>query len=504
MKTSLSLFFINLILFSAFISTTSIRVQSFKSMFMNQIASGIFKSNQSSTARNKLLPSEANRGFKCLKIDYSSKNSFKKGTEAIPCARQGETCISQGLVIYMADGKFDFIVQSTAEHILCDSKLFPKIGDVNSANGVCFTQPLSEKKYKDNELIGQKYSSNRICKYHKQSTESDLTFLLQEDTINCGMNSESTKSKVKFVAKKNPSSRPSDADNACYCYSVNIPNVPLSSPYIPVRFSNAGFECINDNKGGCAGSFELNGCIGITEAKTCIRKLPKRYLKFAFNFYFNNEKWLCPSETGLDVAVRYYIDANSNIKISCLGRNGNDCFYNQNAQTVCEKVNSCKEAASESKELVCGSSKFINLYGHDGFNSPLNHFCKRAYAWLIYDGSTIDIPNAGAYYLNEDGVFGCVPNSEDPKVCLSKDSKYEEELSRFRANRKIKFNETILFCGKQLPFQYSTSNTSTSDKDNNIKCSSLVTHDQEGQFKVILNPKISEELLPKSSNNAKS
>lgn len=441
----LALFLITLISFSM-----SLKSHNHNSM-LHKIASSL-SDEPRKNVDTSMLPTFKNKGFKCLKIDFNLEKSNPLDAKA--CATEGETCTSKGVVIYMADGKFDIIVQNEPEHILCDKKNFKL---QNTSKGVCFTQNKVKNEYEENELIPEKFSSGKFCKYHKASIETEFLFLTQEESRKCSLeNDEKLKKNFVKLAKPTGSAAPG---KECVCYAVNIPKVALKSPYLPIRFNGSNFECLGGGNSGCGckGSFDKNTCLELTQNinNTCIKTLPERYYSLAYDFFFGENKWICPSVSGLQVAIKVEKPKDNEIKISCLGKTGNDCYYDENAEMVCQQVNRCTLAAKEFKPLTCGTNQFKEVWTHDGYDTPLPTFCKKAYAWLTYNDQ-IFLNDQKAMIMNEEGNHACLPNPLKPSECILKsDPKFNEEVTKFNTgeNRCNKLKE-LLWCGmKQMLFR---------------------------------------------------
>lgn len=446
-----------------------------KFLAMSEIAKGMLKVNTKLKQSNpKQLPSVNNRGFKCLRANLSKRSvgPISGIDEATLCGLQGESCVSKGVVIYKVDDIFDFIIQTTPSVIKCDIALF-KIQSKNSDDGACYTHKVIESKYKLKELIPPNYFSNRVCKFHKDKVESEFTFFRQDDSIACDTSVQSILKKT-FTLQTNPSQKAPDGDFTCYCYIIKIPNLVLINPYIPIRYSNSGFECLASNGADCFSTFDVDKCYSAIEEKIgcCIQKSPDSYLPYLYEYFFNKSKYICPSESGLNIAIRYEITQISNqfsYTISCLGRFGSDCFFDDNAESTCQRVNSCDEAKKEFKSLTCGSNSYKALWFHDGYNVPVGTWCKQANAWLNYDGKLTEIKDT-AFIMNPSGNFECLTNPDNPAECINKNSKtikYTDLVAQFNKDNSV-FQQRIP-CGKnELIFR--------SERSENI-CNFQIIHD---------------------------
>ena len=65
---------------------------------------------------------------------------------------------------------------------------------------------------------------------------------------------------------------------------------------------------------------------------------------------FFYDRWHCPSETGLKVAIRLN---EQTFRVECLSMNGRRCVTGIRAARLCQKANSCDKFARKVKPRTC-------------------------------------------------------------------------------------------------------------------------------------------------------
>lgn len=157
--------------------------------------------------------------------------------------------------------------------------------------------------------------------------------------------------------------------------------------------------------------------------------------------YFYN-RWICPSESGMKVAIMFSGDGHAN----CMSLSGTDCLYGDNAQLACNKVSTCKEFLSRIKPLKCGEAH-QSIWGDNGYHSRFNHWCKKAIAFLKYTGDFL-IPEATGVKciarLTSKGGLKC--KTVDGKACASNEADLKTLTKELNSGKTLE-------CGVDVDFE---------------------------------------------------
>lgn len=219
--------------------------------------------------------------------------------------------------------------------------------------------------------------------------------------------------------------------------------------FISTRISNKAIQCLSKDGKTCNKYEKKDSCaqdLSSSSSPEKIITLETTLVDQVAKFYFN--RWICPVESGLKTAVNFELDT-SGYKISCLGKNG-DCYYGDNADIVCRRVNECKEALKTFSTITCGTDEFIKNWDHNGFNTPVNTWCKNASAWLRFDSSVAIAEDKKGYLITNEGVNACIPNPDNNKECLSEND--QSILSKTIAlyNKDSAKFQNIILCDEKL------------------------------------------------------
>lgn len=233
---------------------------------------------------------------------------------------------------------------------------------------------------------------------------------------------------------------------------TNQSTTTVSSKFILTRLSNSEMQCITDDKKACLlfdDTSKCNSAVSKSSDSNKIMRLEKTYNDAVTQFYFN--RWICPDESGLPIAIQFSKkSAESSYTVSCLGKSGKDCYYNDNASYVCKRVNECSKAINNFIPLTCGTDAFKSTWFTDGFNTPLPTWCKKANAWLRFDASFSVSTDKKAFLLNDSGLTNCIPDPQSNKDCLvdNADGILQKSIS-YIAGDATKFN-SLLVCDERL------------------------------------------------------
>ena len=252
--------------------------------------------------------------------------------------------------------------------------------------------------------------------------------------------------------------------------------------FFPVRIINNGFQC-NKSKGtGCDTYNSRKNCLGSIQGNLNVKKFDKLDVElnsYALNYFFN--RWICPEESGLDIAVFYQLsDSKKDYSVSCLGRKGEDCFYDENAKEACKRITNCPEAKSEFVPVECASAVYKSTWDHDGYNTPLNTVCKRANGWLRFDSNiTITDDKKRAIMLMENGSNACISDPNKATECLAEnDNKILQKTIEYYDANPSNYNNLLVCSVKDVP-------ESTTDK-NHWCAKPLISPNDKGRFNLDL------------------
>ena len=191
--------------------------------------------------------------------------------------------------------------------------------------------------------------------------------------------------------------------------------------------------------------------------------------------YFN--RWICPFETGLNIAVRYERNGGK-YTVSCLSRKGNDCFYDELANEACKKVNSCEESKDEFKKIQCGTSDMKSKWDNNGFDTPLDTWCKRANAWLRFDSNiVVSADKSRGLILLPNGMTSCVPDTDDATICLAEGEKYALSKAVTKYDDDVTLFKTLLKCDIKAFPEATGVNTHWCSQ-------SMILPDEKGEFDI--------------------
>jgi hypothetical protein len=124
----------------------------------------------------------------------------------------------------------------------------------------------------------------------------------------------------------------------------------------------------------------------------------------AKKFFFN--RWHCPDETGLNLAVKF----SKNFGIKCLSKDGEECLLGQEAMKQCHWANNCgkKQMKILFSPKKCNEKDFKN-----------GNWCARSFAYFRHTGDFLCHSVTGlemAVKLSKSGKVQCL--SKDGKECL--------------------------------------------------------------------------------------
>lgn len=415
-----------------------------------------------------LSPNFNNKGFKC------AKSEPKTNRYAQLCANYGQACTSKGAVLFGPDENNSYLVvlKEKGSNVDCTKETFDLKTDKVVTNRKCFTSEIyNQIKVTKLTSIPQNKFAHRVC--YNKTAFSNYKLVKQLESLDCKISS--------FISNNT-------IENDCECYELDFPknDNQLKAFYTPIRLSriDTNFKCIktmsnkNDNESLCDFYGTRKSCIGAINGNikdSSIFNLEDSLNKTAVEYYFN--RWICPNESGLNVAVKYNLNKDyKTYNVNCLSRNGEDCFYEDNAKEACKRIINCPTSDKEFAELKTGDTIYSAKWGNDGFNTPMNTWGKAANAWLIFDG-TVNVlkDKSKAIVLNGNGANSCIPDSVNVGKCLAENdigilkktiNYYEEFPSNYN---------NLLSCGiKTFP---------ESIGDSNHWCSrSLVSPNDKGEF----------------------
>lgn len=466
-KFSLSLFLIALILISNinYSRTLKLGVNSFSnSSDQISLTSLSLNRNQNTddvTEISKPLPSFTNKGFKCIRHMPQEQLTTQ-------CESGTKNCISQGLVIYgpNADGNMEFKKIDAQVKYDCTPAYFnlDKIDKVS-----CYTYlPTLYQTLQENDKLSINKMNHSFCYVNDTKT---YTIVRQLESFTCD---KTTFPKIEGTL-------------TCNCFKgAQLLNTKLKPVFIPLRLttlnSNLEYQCIKSegknlfgkdvsckayrNISSCSDSIEKNSITieDIASLSTdALSIINLNIIKQSDRFYFDN--WICPQESGLDVAVKYSKSSDYEITISCLSnKSEEDCFYGEMANQHCLRINTCKEAETKDSygKVVCGTDKFTKAWGYNGFNTSLNTWCKNSYAWLKFD-SRIEIKNKRGIIMLPNGNNACIPSKE----VESKEKKEIQEANSIVLEKCLLDSETT-----NISKIISDYNTDSSLYQEVVKCNS--------------------------------
>jgi len=289
----------------------------------------------------------------------------------------------------------------------------------------------------NSQNIPATFYSDKICAYSNNGKTSSYRYFTNNDTRLCSSSDYDLTGAT--------------GNGACNCYPINLQNITLANAFIPNRVLNSTFQCIGGNAGTCSGYFDAASCfnsIQTVNSGTIIQKVNNANLYYDLHdFYFN--RWICPSESGLNVAVRYNKARSENsTSVSCLGRNGNDCFYGVNADQVCKRVLNCADSVNSFQALTCGTNQYQNIWFHNGFNTFQQTWCRGVFAWLRFAGDIANISGNGLL-TTPDGNNACIPQPLAPTQCFvdgTTNTTLANQISTYYSTPSNYVN--ILYCGQ--------------------------------------------------------
>ena len=173
------------------------------------------------------------------------------------------------------------------------------------------------------------------------------------------------------------------------------------------------------------------------------------WCKTAAKAFFNN--WICPSTTGLNVAIKLNSYSGN---VSCLSKTGDACYTDEQAEKACKKANACTDTELKRKifnELECGSAKFFDKYGNIGYNAKFNNWCRKAMTAYI-DKENFYYPEATGTSVilrfTEKSNPSCL--SADADTCLEYSTTPDETQKKYLSNILEKGLYTTITCGPEL------------------------------------------------------
>jgi hypothetical protein len=478
MKKSLSLFICALILVIKISLTFSITIQSslnltkeiFNSKRLNFSIKSKQKNSNSSSSLNSLsygesvssFPDFKNRGYKCIKI-----NPINKDSEISQCPQGDTKCTSKGALIYGPNSKGDMVLKYPfKDSYSCNPKDL-KLEGVDKIFCHSFEPTLSQTLAENQKLTINVFN-------HAYCALEDTTkyvFVKQGSDFKCEKSAYSIFSdldKIKTLS--------------CQCFIALFPNdKSLKIVYTPMRISNKDYKCLKANSSVgtvCEGYLNEEICAAKIEDPINVAQIitaTSDLIPSARAYYF--DRWICPFETGLNVAVRY--DRNgSKYTVSCLSRKGKDCFYDELANEACKKVNSCVESKDEFMKLQCGTAEMKSNWDNNGFDTPLDTWCKRANAWLRFDSSIIlTTDKSKGLILLPNGITACVPDSDNASTCLQEGEKFALTKLITKYDDDVTLFKSLLKCDVKA-FPESTT-------DSNHWCAqSMILPSDKGEFDI--------------------
>lgn len=466
----LSLFIICLILSAIIINSISVSNEKFNTFTLKKDdkKKDTKKDDDKEEEESKhvSIPTLINRGFKCA--TYKPKVDL----EPMLCANAEQECSSRGVMLMgkMNNGEFVGIV--TKEPTDCTLENFGVKTGETIVGKKCYTHTQEEFPdiTPDGEAIDPEVFSHRVC---QKGGNMVGKILKQGKTAKCD--------KATF----------GEEGGSCRCYKTKIPgDDKLVQFYYPIRYSEGEFQCIADLKNNLCKYYkkdedckkEINEK-GIKPAE--IKRTDKSLTNMVFGHFFN--RWICPKESGLKAAFRYNTEnMGKTYNIECLGRNGDDCFQDKNADIACDRVNSCPEGEREFQSLGCASPKFKQVWFHDGFNVHTPNWCKEVNAYIRYDGSIQKIGGTKkiALVYRENGMSSCI---QDPQVVLPK---CLEENALNILEKTIKFFEKDLKQYKNLVDCKGELLLEASANENHWCSKSLILPDNNGKFDLSMRYKL--------------
>ena len=429
------------------------------------------------------LPNFTNMGFKCVK--YKPRSMYRGQL----CGYKGQKCLSKGIVFIgpLKDNEYKVVITKPLTQIDCNFEYFgvkEKQNEENSMSIKCSTHPLENDPDIVNyfSIIPANYYNHRVCINGEPGEENKGVLIKQAFKSSC---------ESKYFGE--------NRGLECKCYEVSFPedyNDAVDDLYLPIRISSIGkYECIvMPGANMCNAMISKEACIYFTSKTTEVHqrnvvKIAEESLyKSIEEFFF--DRWICPSESGLNVAIKYSSKKNEKRKdlesysISCLGREGNDCFYGNNAESVCQKVVDCPDSIKEFEKLTCGTKEYKNIWFHDGFSTPITTWCKSANAWLRFDGTFKMTDNKtkkiGLVMLG-DGTTACIPDiKKDFAQCMIENSTLDLQKEIEYYNNEISSIEkysTLLKCKEEALLE--------AVKDENHWCfKPLILPESNGEFKL--------------------
>ena len=224
----------------------------------------------------------------------------------------------------------------------------------------------------------------------------------------------------------------------------------------PIRLTSTGdIECFSLNGRDCAWGLNNDASCRkyVAQNKFILNPLKCKAAQYKQSnhwchqgrIYFY-EKWQCPSETGLKVAVRLN---QHTFRVECLSRNGRTCAKGKRAARMCQKANKCADCKSKIKPKTCMKRDYT---------SPRSNWCKRGFAYFRYTGEFLCKNRTGvctALRLSRKGNVECL--SKNGKKCLNKLTKTSKcastALQYITGNKKKLTTVTCRVRGRRSPFQ---------------------------------------------------
>jgi len=317
---------------------------------LKRISSQI-KNNFKAVSKN--FPTYQNKGFKCAPLTHKEVSSKY-------CSEYGENCISSGIIMFGPDdnGLYEFLVTKQDEKVFCSHQTF-KLKEFKLNKQKCFTQFISKSELiKNNKEISELNFTNRLCRKGRDETDGKLLLLLQNKKMKCD------KETFSVTVKDNIS-------GDCECHEISLPSESEGTQkglfinyHIATRITqiNPELQCLTSDNKTCTLYNDKESCFNdINKDKLskikAVELNDKTTRIFSHSFYFN--RWICPSESGLQVAIQFEKEDNSkSYKIKCLGKTDIDCLYDFNAEFACRQINQCKQSSDNYSSLVCGSQKY--------------------------------------------------------------------------------------------------------------------------------------------------
>ena len=376
---------------------------------------------------HKTAPTLFNLGLKCLKME-------SQAVHARYCSMNGQNCTSEGVVIYGPDkdGNYKFTIADVGEKVLCRPETFGGDEFDKITHEKCHSHIVEKvKAYGNNKTIEKNIYTHRVC-YKGNGNDVKYILVKQNTDPKCDKKTFGNKSKKS-------------ANSECKCVPLVLPqNEWLEPTFIPIRISDQKFQCYNDD-GKCATYSKESDCTDLFKKPLAWKVLldikDKTIKNYARTFYF--DRFLCPSETGLDIAVQYK-KTKDRFEMICITQRDDDCLHGLNAESACQRLRECNDAEAEFKTFKCASEAYKKSFGNDGFSkTPVSNWCKTSLAWIKFNMEMKMTENkkAGIVQLGN-GLSACIPNHlKKNKVCLEEDDEqkmlskmmsiYAKETSRF-------------------------------------------------------------------------